>query len=49
MRRIISYTFLNNEADIIEAFVRYNMTYIDKMIILDNGCTDHTIDILIVD
>ncbi len=46
MRRIISYTILNNEADIIEAFVRYNMCYIDKMIIIDNGCTDATIDIL---
>lgn len=46
MRKILSYTILNNESDIIESFVRYNMTYIDKMIILDNGCTDSTIDIL---
>lgn len=46
MRKIVSFTILNNEADIIESFVRYNMTYIDKMIILDNGCTDYTIKIL---
>lgn len=46
MRKIISYTILNNEADIIESFVRYNMSYVDKMIILDNGCTDNTIQIL---
>ena len=44
--RIMSITILNNEADIIESFVRYNMTYLDKMIILDNGCTDNTILIL---
>lgn len=46
MRKIVSYTILNNEEDIIESFVRYNFVYIDKMIIIDNGCTDHTIDIL---
>ena len=46
MRKIVSFTILNNEADIIESFVRYNMTYIDKMIILDNGCTDNTVEIL---
>lgn len=45
-RKVISYTILNNEQDVIESFVRYNMTYIDKMIILDNGCTDNTILIL---
>ena len=44
--KVISFTVLNNEADIIESFVRYNMTYVDKMIILDNGCTDNTIKIL---
>lgn len=46
MRKIVSFTILNNEADIIESFVRYNMSYLDKMVIIDNGCTDKTIDIL---
>lgn len=46
MRKIASFTVLNNEVDVIESFVRYNMVYLDKMVIIDNGCTDGTIDIL---
>lgn len=37
---------IKNEADIIESFVRYNMNFLEKMIFIDNGCTDDTIKIL---
>lgn len=44
--RIISYTMINNEARVLESFVRYNGSYLDKMIFIDNGCTDASIEIL---
>ena len=37
---------VKNEMDIIESFVRYNVNYLDGMIILDNGSTDNTLKIL---
>ncbi len=37
---------VKNEMDIIESFVRYNVNYLDGMIILDNGSTDKTLEIL---
>jgi len=37
---------VKNEADIIESFVRYNINIFDGMIILDNGSTDNTVNIL---
>lgn len=37
---------VKNESDIIESFVRHNITFIDKMVILDNGSTDGTLVIL---
>ena len=37
---------VKNEMDIIESFVRYNVNYLDGMIILDNGSTDNTLNIL---
>lgn len=39
-------TMVKNEADIIEVFVRYTMSFAEKMIFIDNGCTDNTINIL---
>ena len=37
---------VKNEADIIEIFVRYTMSFARKMIFIDNGCNDNTIKIL---
>lgn len=37
---------IKNEADIIESFVRYNANIFDGMVILDNGSTDNTLNIL---
>ncbi len=44
--KIISFTMVNNESEIIESFVRYNYNFVDEMVIIDNGCTDSTIKIL---
>lgn len=44
--KIISFTMVNNESEIIESFVRYNYNFVDEMVIIDNGCTDSTIRIL---
>jgi hypothetical protein len=42
----ISFSVVKNEADIIEAFVRHNLQYIDHMVIADNMSTDNTLPIL---
>lgn len=44
--KIVSFTMVNNESEIIESFIRYNYNFIDEMVIIDNGCTDHTIKII---
>lgn len=44
--KIASYTLVNNEEEMIESFVRYNANFVDEMHIIDNGCTDGTIDIV---
>lgn len=45
-RKIFSISMVKNEMDIIESFVRYNVNYLDGMIILDNFSTDRTLEIL---
>jgi len=45
-KKIFSISMVKNEADIIESFVRYNTNIMDGMIILDNGSTDNTLEIL---
>ncbi len=35
-----------NEEDIIEAFVRHTLAHVDALLILDNGSSDRTLDIL---
>ncbi|MDQ1249066.1 MAG: hypothetical protein QG597_3440 [Actinomycetota bacterium] len=37
---------VKNEADIIEAFVRHNLCYVDELHVVDNGSTDGTWEIL---
>lgn len=44
--KIVSFTMVNNESEIIESFIRYNYSFLDEMYIIDNGCTDNTIKIL---
>lgn len=37
---------VKNESDIIESFVRYHVNIFEKIVIIDNGSTDHTFAIL---
>ena len=45
--KIVSFTMVNNESEIIESFIRYNYNFVDEIIIIDNGWTYITITILI--
>jgi Glycosyl transferase family 2 len=45
-KKIFSVTMVKNEMDIIESFIRYNLNILDGMIILDNGSTDSTLNII---
>jgi hypothetical protein len=44
--RIASISLVKDEADIIEAFVRHNLVFIDRMFIIDDRSTDNTSEIL---
>ncbi len=44
--RIVAATRILNEDDIVEAFVRHHATMVDHHVLLDNGSTDRTLDIL---
>lgn len=44
--KIVSFTMVNNESEIIESFIRYNYNFVDEMVIIDNGCTDNTMQII---
>lgn len=44
--KIVSFTMVNNESEIIESFIRYNYNFVDHMIVIDNGCTDSTVEIV---
>lgn len=44
--RVVGVSRVLNEADVIEAFIRHHATLLDLHILLDNGSTDGTIDIL---
>jgi glycosyltransferase involved in cell wall biosynthesis len=43
---IIAISMVKNEGDVIESFVRHNLKYVGRFIILDNGSTDGTLEIL---
>lgn len=47
MFNVVGIAMVKNESDIIEAFVRHNMHYLDAMIILENNSDDSTRDILL--
>ena len=42
----LAIAMIKNEADIVEAFVRHNLALLDLMVVIDNGSTDGTRDIL---
>lgn len=44
--KLVSISWVRNEADIIEAFIRHNAPLVERMVVIDNGSTDGTIDIL---
>lgn len=46
MFKIVSFTRLLNDDDILEAFVRHHAGHIDEMLFIDYGSTDRTLDIL---
>ena len=44
--KIVAFTMVNNESEIIESFIRYTANFVDSIVIIDNGCTDNTIEIV---
>jgi glycosyltransferase involved in cell wall biosynthesis len=44
--RIAAVSIVKDEADVIEAFVRHNLVFIDRMFIIDDRSTDNTTEIL---
>src|SRR5690349_9696321 len=44
--RLLGAAQVRNEADIVEAFVRHNLTVLDGLVIVDHGSIDATPDIL---
>lgn len=44
--RLCAETIVRNEADIIEAFVRHNLTVVDRLAVIDHGSVDGTSEIL---
>src|SRR5437868_11191030 len=44
--RLVGVAMVRNEADIVEAFVRHNMTVVDALTVVDHGSVDGTSEIL---
>src|SRR5690349_3393112 len=45
--RIIGVTMASNEADVIEAFVRHNLRFLDALVVLDHVSVDRTPELLV--
>lgn len=45
--KIAGIAMIKNEADIVEAFVRHNITYLDVMVVIENSSTDGSREILL--
>jgi SAM-dependent methyltransferase len=43
----VGIAMVKNEADVIEAFVRHNLAYLDAVVVIDNGSVDGTRQILV--
>ena len=43
---LVAISGVKNEIDVIEAFVRHTLAFADRLIVLDNGSTDGTRDVL---
>ena len=43
---IVAVSCVRDEIDIIEAFARHNLAFVSRLIVLDNGSTDGTLDVL---
>lgn len=46
MKKVYSVAMMKNEADIIESYVRYHLNIVDGMVLLDNGSTDRSLEII---
>jgi len=44
--RLCAVAIVRNEADIVEAFVRHNLTVVDRLVVVDHGSFDGTSEIL---
>jgi hypothetical protein len=44
--RLWGVSMVRNEEDIVEAFVRHNLTRLDGLVVVDHGSTDRTLEIL---
>src|SRR5215475_7321698 len=44
--KLIAITCVKNEIDIVEAFVRHNARHVDTLVVVDDGSTDGTYDVL---
>lgn len=46
MAGAVGLSVMKNEGDIVEAMVRHNLNYVDRMHVVDNGSSDDTVSIL---
>jgi glycosyltransferase involved in cell wall biosynthesis len=44
--KLVAVCRVRNEVDIVEAFVRHHCAYFHKLIVLDDGSTDQTLQVL---